>query len=419
MSYSYDNGSQLTGINYTQSSTMLGSLTYSYDLAGRRINAGGTFAGTGLPQAISTTEYDAANELTQWGTATPTYDNNGNILSDGTNSYVWNARNQLVSMNSGGMAFQYDAFGRRVAKTNVAYTTNYLYDGVNPAQELAGATPTANVFAGRLDEYFQRTDSTGTSNFLTDALGNTLALTDGSGNPLAQYTYEPFGNTTITGSSSNPYEYTGRENDGTGVYFYRTRYYNPTFQRFLSEDPFGFSGISENLYAYALNSPENFTDPDGECPWCIIVGIGAVAGGAVGGIEVYQSGGSFWQVVGGVGRGAVSGAAGTAVGLAVGFGTGNAFAGGAAGAAVNSIVNGALGGNFSWSQFASDTALGGFFGSAAEAFGPTVRGGSNFNPWTSPRTFGPKAAQAYANEAAADAFGAAKDLGGRKNEDNK
>jgi RHS repeat-associated protein len=35
---------------------------------------------------------------------------------------------------------------------------------------------------------------------------------------------------------------TGRENDGTGVYFYRARYYSATFQRFIAQDPIGFAG---------------------------------------------------------------------------------------------------------------------------------------------------------------------------------
>lgn len=85
------------------------------------------------------------------------------------------------------MAFQYDAFGRRVAKTNVAQTINYLYAGLNPVQELSGAMPVANSLTGGLDEYFQRTDSTGTANFLADGLGSTISLTDGTGNTLAQY----------------------------------------------------------------------------------------------------------------------------------------------------------------------------------------------------------------------------------------
>jgi RHS repeat-associated protein len=110
--------------------------------------------------------------------------------------------------------------------------------------------------------YFQRTDSAGPAGLLSDALGSTIALTRATGNTLAPYTYEPFGNTTITGSSANPYQYTARENDGTGVYFYRGRYYNPTFQRFISEDPIGIAG-GVNLYAYTGNNPISFRDPFG------------------------------------------------------------------------------------------------------------------------------------------------------------
>jgi RHS repeat-associated protein len=286
VNYSYDSASQLTGINYTLGTNTLGNLTYSYDLAGRRTNMGGTFAQIGLPQALSGLQYDKANELVQWGTTTPVYDSNGNTLTDGVNSYTWSARNQLASMNSGADTFAYDPFGRRVAKTVLGSTTNYLYDGVNPVQELSGTTPTANLLTGGVDEYFQRTDSSGPANFLSDALGSTLALTGPSGNTLAQYTYEPFGNTTPSGSSANPYQYTGRENDGTGVYFYRNRYYSPTLQRFMSEDPTGVAG-GVNFYAYVGNNPVSFVDPFGldknapnnETPWYKTCSAKAIGGG--------------------------------------------------------------------------------------------------------------------------------------------
>ena len=130
---------------------------------------------------MSGATYNADNELTQWGTAAPTYDANGNMLNDGTNSYVWDARNHLASMNAGGATFQYDLFGRRVSKTTVFGTKNYLYDGSNLVQELSGTTPTATLLTGSLDQYLTRTDSTGTVAFLTDALGSTLALADNSG----------------------------------------------------------------------------------------------------------------------------------------------------------------------------------------------------------------------------------------------
>jgi RHS repeat-associated protein len=116
-----------------------------------------------------------------------------------------------------------------------------------------------------VDEYFTRTDSSGTANFLPDALGSTLALTNGSGSTLASYTYEPFGNTAISGTSANTYQFTGRENDGTGLYFNRARYYNPQIGRFISEDPIRFRG-GINFSAYVGNNPLNLTDPSGLCP---------------------------------------------------------------------------------------------------------------------------------------------------------
>jgi RHS repeat-associated protein len=184
------------------------------------------------------------------------------MLSSGSDSYTWDARNHLVSTLSGA-GFQYDPFGRRTARTISGATTNYLYEGLNPVQELSGGTPTANLLTGSIDEHFTRTDSAGARNFLTDPLGSTVALVDSSGMVQTQYTYEPFGNTAVSGTASaNPYQYTGREDDGTGLYFYRARYYSPTLQRFVGQDPAGFVG-GANVYAYVGNAPTEFLDPLG------------------------------------------------------------------------------------------------------------------------------------------------------------
>jgi RHS repeat-associated protein len=261
-----------------------------------------------------------------------TYDLNGNLatLTDpsGTTTYTWNARNQLVSLSGPGLtaSFQYDALGRRQQKTVNGTTTDFLYHGVSLVQELSGGVPIVNLLTGGgIDEVLSRTDAAGTQTFLADGLGSTLALTDSLGTVQAEYTYEPFGQTTASGAAStNAFQYTGRENDETGLSYYRARYYHPTLQRFISEDPIGFAGGDVNLYGYVLNDPVNFIDPSGlflRFGRGLIPGIGGGPGEAFGGVA-----------------GAVAGAmAGTATGI-----PGAGFAGGV----VGSQIGGALGAMF-------------------------------------------------------------------------
>jgi RHS repeat-associated protein len=267
LNYSFDRDSQVTGITYQHGSATLGNLTYAYDSVGRVTSAGGSFARTGLPPAVATASYNAGNQLGKFGAATLTYDSNGNLTNDGTNVYIWDARNRLASITSGTStiaSFQYDPVGRRISKTAGGVSTSFLYDRFNPTQELVGNSASANLLAGLgMDEFFSRTDSAGARHFLTVTSGSTLALTDSTGAIQTSYTYEPFGNTVSSGSpSTNSFQYTGRENDATGLYYYRARYYSPKLQRFISEDPIGFLG-GFNLYAYTAEDPISNRDPLG------------------------------------------------------------------------------------------------------------------------------------------------------------
>jgi RHS repeat-associated protein len=241
--YAYDTSSRLTGLTYKLGMTTLGTLSYAYDAAGRRIVLGGTWARTLVPSALASATYNAANQQTAFGGQTLTYDLNGNLTSDATNTYTWNARNQLTAISGPTAAsFVYDALGRRQRKTLSGTITDFVYDGLNPVRETVGAT-TVDLLTGLgIDEYLTRTTATTAEQFLADTLGSTVALTDAGGAVQNQYSYEPFGAATTTGGSSSELTYTRREDDGTGPFYYRARYYHPGLQRFVSEDLLGFEG---------------------------------------------------------------------------------------------------------------------------------------------------------------------------------
>src|SRR5439155_13240687 len=101
-----------------------------------------------------------------------------------------------------------------------------------------------------------------------DGLGSTVALTDDKGVPKAAYQYDPWGNTEISlGGVPNRFLFTGEEKDsGTGLYYLRARWYDPTIGRFVTRAPlYGLTAAPKTLnrYLYALDNPLRFVDRSG------------------------------------------------------------------------------------------------------------------------------------------------------------
>jgi RHS repeat-associated protein len=111
-----------------------------------------------------------------------------------------------------------------------------------------------------------------------------VALTDKHGHPVRHYRYSTFGVPEDHKGDPQPYRFTGREWDKeVGLYYYRTRYYDPHSGRFLREDP--LKGILRfpntlNPYPYALGNPLIHADPSGMAPPAIAI---AIAGGMIAG----------------------------------------------------------------------------------------------------------------------------------------
>jgi len=263
---------------------LLGGLLYDYDAAGRVIRMGGSLAKLDLPGAVSGKTYNASNQLTLPGY---TYDRNGRLTSNGTQSYLWDARSQLTQITGATSAqFAYDALGRRSRKSINTAATQFLYDGPNLIQELSDAsTPVvrATILTGlKIDEAFGRTQGTTKMEYLTDRLGSTITLSDASANLSTSYSYEPYGKITQSGvPDNNARAFTGREDDGAGLMYYRARYYDPAGGRFITEDPLGLFSGDTNPYRYVSSDPVNRVDPTGQYSFPLPLPPGpAVVGGA-------------------------------------------------------------------------------------------------------------------------------------------
>ena len=92
-------------------------------------------------------------------------------------------------------------------------------------------------------------------------------LTDASGNVDSDLAYTPWGEVReSSGTVDTDRRFTGQRLDGTGLYYYNARYYDPTLGRFISPDlivPGVGNPQAWDRYAYVLNNPLRYTDPSG------------------------------------------------------------------------------------------------------------------------------------------------------------
>lgn len=104
----------------------------------------------------------------------------------------------------------------------------------------------------------------GGSVLLHDALGSTVGGVGSSGSLVFQYSYDPYGNFSATGTPpsgyGNVYAMAGMENDPSGLYHANARYYSPALTRFLSEDP---ERGKAKMFTYAGENAINGSDLSG------------------------------------------------------------------------------------------------------------------------------------------------------------
>lgn len=314
--------------------------TYTYDKAGNRKSQQVIFADS--KTTIDYT-YNNQNRLTDTvenrdGTiikTSYTYDANGNQTrvsekneSTGktvVDTYKYDELNQLIHIDgSDGSKSDYTYYGTGLRATkNVNNSTSvFIYDGKEILAEKTAEGTKTNIYGNNMIA----TTGVDTLYYQYNNHADVVRVLDQSGTLKNEYDYDAFGNAiTENETVKNPYRYAGYYQDTeSGLYYLRSRYYNPKTARFLTEDT--ASGkytdpLSLNKYTYCHNQPVTGYDPDGHA---LHILAGAVIGAVVGGAMSYATqawknksftkGINWKQVAGGAVEGAITGAIGAATG---------------------------------------------------------------------------------------------------------
>ena len=274
--YTYDALGQLVQVN-DHSDTRSGengtTWKYTYDLGGNILKKERfAYADTTTPLETITYEYGDANwrdKLTAVNGSTIRYDAIGNPLNDGTWTYTWQNGRQLQKMQKSGVTaeFVYNADGLRVQKTVNGVATKYTLHGKNVVHMTSG-TDELHIFYDAQNRPAVVVYNGTAYAYVKSLQGDIVAILDESGNTAVSYGYDAWGaplwctgELAETLGKVQPFRYRGYVFDEeTGLYYLRSRYYNPRWGRFVNADG---AIIQKNLFAYCSNGPIVGYDPSG------------------------------------------------------------------------------------------------------------------------------------------------------------
>ena len=291
--YTYDALGQLIQVN-DHSDTRSGengtTWKYTYDLGGNILKKERfAYADTTTPLETVTYTYGDANwrdKLTAVNGSTICYDAIGNPLNDGTWTYTWQNGQQLQKMQKAGVTveFVYNADGLRVQKTVNGVATKYTLHGKNIVHMTSG-TDELHFFYDAQNRPAMVVYNGTAYAYVKSLQGDIVAILDENGNAVVSYGYDAWGaplwctgELAETLGKVQPFRYRGYVFDEeTGLYYLRSRYYNPGWGRFVNADAeiaVEAKLWDAKLFLYCANNPVRYTDDGGNSFWDVLADCG-------------------------------------------------------------------------------------------------------------------------------------------------
>ncbi len=278
MTVGYDLAARLTSLTHSGSVPgVIAQFAFSLDPAGNQTGVTATLplGSPQIPPGTGTLGYNSSGQMVSDGSSTYTYDAQGNLsgVTGARNLTIWFDRdNRLLSLSgqTSGL-FLYDIFGNRRQAIRSGLTTRYVLDPRGMSRVLMETDESGNPLVYYIygKGLVGRIKADGAVHYYHgDALGSVLAMTDQNGVVSHRYSYDPFGRLLDQEEADpNPFTFVGMEGvmrEGADLYYMRARYYDSRTGRFLSEDPIW----RPNLYVYAGGNPLRYSDPEGmEYSW--------------------------------------------------------------------------------------------------------------------------------------------------------
>ena len=223
------------------------------------------------------------DKLTEFDGDSITYDKNGNPLTYRDDmTFEWENGRILKKITTSEKAIQmnYDSNGMRTQKSVDGVKTNYYYDSSNNLFALTQGNDTLFFYYDNSGEVMSVSCNGTMYYYIKDLQGDITEIVDKDGKAVAEYAYDAWGNMltedngTLTVGKLNPFRYRGYVYDEeTGLYYLKSRYYDPLTGRFLNADVYcdtqSGTPLSTNMFAYCENNAINKSDDEGKDAWWI------------------------------------------------------------------------------------------------------------------------------------------------------